>query len=92
LVALERFFLTNSLTWLELVAAKNDLAPLTETAKNLKSFLKRLVNFRSPLVLAKETKNIGDWAGDLLRLVAHLFTVRCPFPYSARMPYRLYHF
>jgi hypothetical protein len=59
LVALDRFFLTNSLTWLELVAAKNDLAPLTETAKNLKVFLKRLVNFRSPLVLAKETKNIG---------------------------------
>jgi hypothetical protein len=45
LVALDRFFLTNSLTWLELVAAKNDLAPLTETAKNLKAFLKRLVNF-----------------------------------------------
>lgn len=68
LIALNKFFLTNSLTWIELVAAKNDLSPLTETAKNLKMFLERRAKYRSPL--GKEVGNVLEWADDIIRLVA----------------------
>lgn len=68
LIALNKFFLTNSLTWIELVAATNDLSPLTETAKNLKTFLERRAKYRSPL--GKEVGNILEWADDIIRLVA----------------------
>jgi WD40 repeat protein len=68
LIALNKFFLTNSLTWFELIAAKNDLGPLTETAKNLKAFLKRRAKYRSPL--GKEVRNILEWTDDIIRLVA----------------------
>lgn len=68
LIALNKFFLTNSLTWIELIAAQHDLSPLTETAKNLKAFMQRRAKYRSPL--GKEVQNILEWADDLIRVVA----------------------
>ncbi|KAJ4302693.1 hypothetical protein N0V90_001583 [Kalmusia sp. IMI 367209] len=68
LITLDKFFLTNSLTWIELIAAQHDLSPLTETAKNLKVFMERRAKYRSPL--GKEVQNVMEWADDLIRLVA----------------------
>ncbi|KAE8837006.1 hypothetical protein PTNB73_07910 [Pyrenophora teres f. teres] len=68
LIALNKFFLTNTLTWIELVAAKNDLNVLTETAKNIKGFMERRAKYRSPL--GKEVQNGLEWADELIRLVA----------------------
>jgi WD40 repeat protein len=71
LISLNRFFSTNSLTWFELVAATNDLSPLTGTAMNLKIFLKRCMSYRSPLdPLDKAVRNTCEWADDIIRLVA----------------------
>ena len=68
LIALNKFLLTNSLTWIELIASQHDLGPLTETAKNLKTFMGRRAKYRSPL--GKEVQNVLEWADDLIRLVA----------------------
>lgn len=68
LIALNKFLLTNSLTWIELIASRHDLSPLTETAKNLKAFMRRRSKYRSPL--GKEVQNVLEWADDLIRLVA----------------------
>jgi WD40 repeat protein len=68
LIALNEFLLTNSLTWIELIAAQHELAPLTETAKNMKAFMTRRAKYRSPL--GKEVQNVLEWADDLIRLVA----------------------
>ncbi|KAF1955022.1 WD40 repeat-like protein [Byssothecium circinans] len=68
LIALNQFFLTNSLTWIELVVSQHDLGSLTETAKNLKVLMERRAKYRSPL--GKEVQNVLEWADDLIRLVA----------------------
>ena len=68
LIALNKFFLTDSLTWIETIAKKQDLNVLTGTAKNLKMFMERRAKYRSPL--GQEVQNVLEWADDLIRLVA----------------------
>ena len=68
LMTLNSFFQTNSLTWIELVASRKDLSPLTQTAASLRLYLERRAKYCSPL--GQEVQNISAWSGDLIQLVA----------------------
>ena len=68
LIDLNHFVTTNSLSWIEAVARTESLSPITETAKNIKSYLERRAKYESPI--AVETQNILAWANDLIYLVA----------------------
>ena len=65
---LEAFLNSNILSWIEYIARKGNLYPITQTAKNLKAFLQRRAKYRSPLGQAVYT--VDRWANDLLHLVA----------------------
>ena len=67
-VALNTFFRGNVLTWIEYIASTQDLGPLTQTAKNLKTYLERRAKYRSPL--GQEVSNVSAWASDIIHLVA----------------------
>ncbi|KAK3939301.1 NACHT and WD domain protein [Diplogelasinospora grovesii] len=67
-VALNDLVMTNSLSWIDAVAGTEDLAPLTETAKNVTVYLERRAKYESPL--GAETQNLLTWANDLIYLVA----------------------
>lgn len=68
LLCLNSFLQSNSLTWIEMIAASGDLSSLTEAAKYFKDFLERRAKYRSPI--GKEVQNVSEWANDLIRLVA----------------------
>ena len=68
LLSLNIFLQTNSLTWIELVAGGQDLNPVTQAAKNFKSYLERRAKYCSPL--GQEVQNVSAWSGDLIQLVA----------------------
>ena len=68
LAALNSFLISNSLAWIEAVAITQDLVPITQTAKNIKSYLERRGKYKAPLGL--EVKNVSEWADDLIHLVA----------------------
>lgn len=65
---LENFLNTNILTWVEYIAQSGNLYSLTQTARNLKSFLERRAKYRSPL--GQAVHMVDAWANDLIRLVA----------------------
>ncbi|KAH9906756.1 hypothetical protein F4778DRAFT_594863 [Xylariomycetidae sp. FL2044] len=65
LLALDHFFKTNVLTWIEKIAQRGDLHPLIRVSKNLKSYLERRAKYRSPL--SEEVKNVASWSTDLSR-------------------------
>ena len=67
-ILLEAFLKSNILTWIELIAQKGNLSLLTQTARNLKTFLKRRAKYRSPLGQAVQA--VDSWANDLIHLVA----------------------
>ena len=67
-IALNSFFRGNVLTWIEHIAATQDLGSLTQTAKNLKIYLERRAKYRSPL--GQEVSNVSAWASDIIHLVA----------------------
>ncbi|ERF75027.1 hypothetical protein EPUS_08841 [Endocarpon pusillum Z07020] len=67
-IALNSFLRGNVLTWIEFIAATQDLSPLTQTAKNLKIYLDRRAKYRSPL--GQEVSNVSAWANDIIHLVA----------------------
>jgi WD40 repeat protein len=64
---LERFLETSVLSWIEYIVQRRDLNPLTQTAKNFKTYLNRRIDFQAPL--GPSMKTISDWATDLVRLV-----------------------
>jgi WD40 repeat protein len=64
---IETFLQTNILTWIEVVARSGSLLPLTETARNLRSYLARRAKYRSPL--GTSFQNVGAWTNDLIRVV-----------------------
>ncbi|KAH6975963.1 NACHT and WD domain protein [Ilyonectria sp. MPI-CAGE-AT-0026] len=68
LLALDRFFRTTALPWIDRVARKGDLHCLIRTSKNLKAYVDRRVKHHSPL--SGQIKNIYGWSVDLSRLVA----------------------
>ncbi|KAH0536563.1 hypothetical protein FGG08_006571 [Glutinoglossum americanum] len=68
LVLLDRFFKTNVLTWIELIARGENLYFLYQTAKNLKVYLKRRAKYRSPL--GKEVQAVEAWSDDLVHIIA----------------------
>lgn len=68
IILLNKFFLNNSLTWIELIAATQNIGLLTETAKNVEDFIKKMDRYHLPL--KEEVQNVSEWADNLIRLVA----------------------
>lgn len=68
LILLDLFLKSNVLTWIESIAESGDLSTLTQTAKNLKSYLDRRAKYRSPL--GTEVQTVEAWANDFIRLGA----------------------
>jgi hypothetical protein len=56
LLAMDRFFRTNVLSWIEKTALKGDLHILIQTSKNLRAYLDQRAKYRSPL--STQVKNI----------------------------------
>jgi WD40 repeat protein len=67
LFALDRFFRTNVLGWIESIAQRGDLYPIIRASKNLKGYLDRRAKDRSPS--SRQMRNIDSWSTDLSRLV-----------------------
>lgn len=72
LIAMDRFFRTNVLTWIERISRKGDLHCLIRTSKNLKAYLDRRAKYRSPL--SSQVRNVEKWSIDLSRLVTKFGT------------------
>src|SRR5262249_8814413 len=68
LVLLDKFFKTNVLTWIELIARGENLYFLHQTAKNLRAYLKRRAKHQSPL--DKEVQAAEAWSDDLVHIIA----------------------
>lgn len=68
LLGLNSFLQSNALAWMEMIGASQDLGSLTQTAKNLKTYLERRAKYRSPLGV--EVQNVSEWINDLIHLVA----------------------
>jgi len=49
LAAIDQFFDTNALSWIERLSAKGNLLSLIRASKNLKSYLDRRAKYQSPL-------------------------------------------
>ncbi|KAK4154703.1 hypothetical protein C8A00DRAFT_42579 [Chaetomidium leptoderma] len=67
LAAIDQFFKTNSLGWIEKLAEEGSLHSLIRASKNLKSYLDRRAKYQSPL--NSQAININNWSVDLSRLV-----------------------
>ncbi|KAL9025906.1 MAG: hypothetical protein Q9196_005347 [Gyalolechia fulgens] len=66
-IALNSFFNTNVLTWIEIVAQGGNMYFLTKTAKNLKRYMERRAKYRSPL--GQQVHSVGSWVNDLIHIV-----------------------
>ncbi|KAI4169254.1 MAG: hypothetical protein LQ343_005842 [Gyalolechia ehrenbergii] len=66
-IALNSFFDTNVLTWIEIVAQGGNMYFLTQTAKNLKAYMERRAKYRSPL--GQQVHSVGSWVNDLIHIV-----------------------
>ncbi|KAI0839441.1 NACHT and WD domain protein [Hypoxylon sp. FL0890] len=80
LLAIDRFFRTNVLSWIERIAQKDDLHCLIRASKNLKAYLDRRAKYRSPL--NSQVRNIDSWATDLSRIVTKFGAVLLQDPSS----------
>ncbi|KAL2108517.1 hypothetical protein VUR80DRAFT_3733 [Thermomyces stellatus] len=80
LAALNRFLMTTVLSWVEKLAARNNLRCLIRTARNLKAYLDRRAKYRSPL--NSHFSNIDSWATDLERLATKFKTALVSSPQS----------
>lgn len=72
LLAMDRFFKTNILSWIERVTLKGDIHCLIRTSKNLKAYLDRRAKYHSPL--SSQVRNIDLWTTDLSRIVTEFGT------------------
>ncbi|KAJ9160996.1 GPI inositol-deacylase [Coniochaeta hoffmannii] len=72
LLAMDLFFKTNILSWIERVTLKGDLHCLIRTSKNLKAYLDRRAKYHSPL--SSQVKSIELWTTDLSRIVTEFGT------------------
>ncbi|KAI1295904.1 hypothetical protein F5Y03DRAFT_399068 [Xylaria venustula] len=76
---LSRFFQTNVLTWIEFIARhKQDLFYVIRTARNLRQYLERRVNYDSPL--DDQYRLIEQWTSDLVRIVTKFSRNLLKFP------------
>jgi WD40 repeat protein len=66
LAALNKFFTTTILSWIEKIATRKFLHHLIHVAKDLKGYLDRRAKYQSPL--NRYVSNIDVWAADLSRL------------------------
>jgi WD40 repeat protein len=73
LTALDRFFRTNVLSWVERIALKGNLKFILRALKNLRAYIDRLPQNLSDLRC--QVTNIEDWLNDLSRLVTRFGTV-----------------
>lgn len=62
------FLGANVLSWIEVIAQKQNLSPLIRTAKNFERYLAAAAAIRSPL--GKETRTMRSWSTDLVRIAA----------------------
>ena len=69
LLALELFFKTNILSWIEKVAQMHDLYPLIRLSKNLKGYLDRRAKYISPL--SNQVQIVDNWSTDLSRIATN---------------------
>lgn len=69
--ALQQFFRTNVLSWIEFIAKQGDLYPMTRASKNLKN-----------LAQSKETQSIAGWATDLIKVADQFGGVLLQSPWS----------
>ncbi|OCK74785.1 hypothetical protein K432DRAFT_429827 [Lepidopterella palustris CBS 459.81] len=67
-----KFLDSNILSWIEYLARKRNLRSITRTAKNLRVYLMRRVNYLSPFSPQKES--LEAWINDLIRLSAKFGT------------------
>ena len=80
LMLLDEFFNANVLTWIEGLASKNNLQHVLQTARDLKAFLQRRAEERSPL--GKEFQNVQLWTVDLIRVVMAFGNHLIDFPFA----------
>ncbi|KAI0376958.1 NACHT and WD domain protein [Hypomontagnella monticulosa] len=80
LSAIDRFFKTNVLSWIEKIARKRDLHCLIRASKNLKAYLDR--RDKSEYLLNNQVQNIVDWSVDLSRIVTQFGAVLVQDPSS----------
>ncbi|KAL8938934.1 MAG: hypothetical protein Q9216_003620, partial [Gyalolechia sp. 2 TL-2023] len=66
-IALDSFFDTNVLTWIDIVAQGGNMYFLTQTAKNLKAYMERRAKYRSPL--GQQVHSVSSWVNDLIHIV-----------------------
>jgi WD40 repeat protein len=80
LLAMNTFFRTTILTWIEKVMLKKEIHRLIRTAKNLKAYLDRRAKNDSPL--NQHVNTIEVWATDLTRIVSSFGRVLIRSPQS----------
>ncbi|KAI1455463.1 NACHT and WD domain protein [Annulohypoxylon moriforme] len=80
LLAMDKFFRINVLSWIQRVALKGDLHCLIRASKNLKAYLDRRAKYRSPL--NSQVRNIDGWSTDLSRIVTKFGAVLLDDPSS----------
>ncbi|KAI1212054.1 uncharacterized protein F4807DRAFT_386621 [Annulohypoxylon truncatum] len=80
LLAMDRFFRMNVLSWIERMAMKGELHCLIRASKNLRAYLDRRAGCRSQL--KKQVKNIDGWSMDLSRIVTKFGDVLLQDPSS----------
>lgn len=66
LIALDRFFKTNVLSWVEAIASRGDIHTLIRASRNLKAYLDRRAKYCPPL--NTEVQNLGAWSTDLSQI------------------------
>ncbi|KAI0886353.1 NACHT and WD domain protein [Annulohypoxylon maeteangense] len=80
LLAMDKFFKLNVLSWIARVALKGDLQCLIRASKNLKTYLGRKTKYRSPV--NSQMRNIDGWSMDLSRIVTKFGAVLLQDPSS----------
>lgn len=80
LLAMDSFFKTNILSWVERVTLKGDIHCLIRTSRNLKAYLDRRAKYHSPL--SSQVRNIELWTTDLSRVVTKFGTALIQKPSS----------
>ena len=78
LLGLDAFLEGYALTWLEVIAASQDLSSVIATAKNLKIYLERRAKYQAPI--GKAVQRVSGWASDLIRLAAQFGKVMTTSP------------
>jgi WD40 repeat protein len=68
LLLLDKFLKCNVLSWIEVIAQREDLLPLIRVAKNFRTYLTGCSAERSPL--SREISLIRGWTMDLVRITA----------------------